>query len=72
MFKIVFGLVRVIISKTDNPPSSCPSELKDKVRRIVSSKLEPFHFEIETYCLSDANYARFKRRTLHVPNLIPI
>ena len=28
----------------------------DKVRRIVHLKLRPFHFQIKTYYLSDANY----------------
>ena len=28
----------------------------DKVRRIVHSKLKPFHFQIEWYYLFDANY----------------
>ena len=28
----------------------------DKVRRIVHPKLKPFHFQIKTYYLSDANY----------------
>ena len=28
----------------------------DKVRRIVHPKLEPFHFQIKTYYLSDVNY----------------
>ena len=31
-------------------------KLTDKVRRIVHSKFRPFHFQIKTYCLSDANY----------------
>ena len=29
--------------ETDNPSSNCPSKLTDKVRRIVHSKLKPFH-----------------------------
>ena len=28
----------------------------DKVRRIDHPKLEPFHFQIKTYYLSDVNY----------------
>ena len=28
----------------------------DKIRRIVHAKLRPFHFQITTYHLSDANY----------------
>ena len=44
------------LSETDNPSSNCPSKLTDKVRRIVHSKLKPFHFQIKTYYLSDANY----------------
>ena len=50
-------------SETDNPSSNCPSKLTDKQtpdnnRRIVPdhSKLKPFHFQIKTYYLSDANY----------------
>ena len=46
-------------SETDNP-SSKPSKLMEKqmdeVRRIVLPKLKPFHFQIKTYYLSDANY----------------
>ena len=38
------------------PSSNCPSQLKDKVRRIVHSKLKLFHFQIKTYYLSDANH----------------
>ena len=44
------------LSETDNPSSNCPSKLAGKVRRIVHSKLKPFHFQIKTYYLSDANY----------------
>ena len=29
--------------ETDNPSSNCASKLTDKVRRIVHSKLKPFH-----------------------------
>ena len=28
----------------------------NKVRQIVHPKLRPFHFQIKTYYLSDANY----------------
>ena len=38
------------------PSSNCPSKLKDKVRRIVHSKLKRFHFQIKTYYPSDANH----------------
>ena len=39
------------------PSSNCPStELTDKVRRIVHSKLKLFHFQIKKYYLSDANH----------------
>ena len=31
-------------------------KLMDKVRRIVHPKLRPFHFQIKTYYLWDANY----------------
>ena len=44
------------LSENDNPSSNCPSKLTDKVRWIVHSKLKPFHFQIKTYYLSDANY----------------
>ena len=44
------------LSGTGNPASNCPSKLADKVMRIVHSKLKPFHFQIKTYYLSDANY----------------
>ena len=44
------------LSETDNPSSNCPSKLAGKVRRMVHSKLKPFHFRIKTYYLSDANY----------------
>ena len=37
------------LSETDNPSSNCPSKLTDKVRRIVHSKLKPFHFQIKRY-----------------------
>ena len=36
------------------PSSNCPSKLTDKVRRIVHSKFELFHFQIKTYHLSYA------------------
>lgn len=47
-------------SETDNP-SSKPMEKQmekqmDEVRRIVLPKFKPFHFQIKTYYLSDANY----------------
>ena len=44
------------LSGTDNSSSNCPSKLADKIRRIVRSKLKPFHFQIKTHYLSDANY----------------
>ena len=44
------------LSRMDNPSSNCPPKLADKVRQIVHSKLKPFHFQIKTYYLSDANY----------------
>ena len=44
------------LSERDNSSSNCPSKLAGKVRRMVHSKLKPFHFQIKTYYLSDANY----------------
>ena len=44
------------LSGTDNPSSNRPSKLTDKVRRIVHSKLTPFHFQIKTNYLPDADY----------------
>ena len=38
------------------PSSNCPSKLTDKVRRIVHSKLNLFHFQVKKYYLSDANH----------------
>ena len=38
------------------PSSNCPSKLTDKVRRIVHSKLNLFHFQFEKFYLSDANH----------------
>ena len=37
------GRLYTSISEMDNPSSSCPSKLTNKVRRIVHSKLKPFH-----------------------------
>ena len=37
-------------------PSKLTEKQMDKVRRIVHAKLRPFHFQITTYYLSDANY----------------
>ena len=54
------GAVVHRLSEMDNPSSNFPLKLTDKqtdiVRRIVHSKLKPFHFQIEWYYLSDANY----------------
>ena len=44
------------LSEMDNPSSNCHSRLINNVKRIVHSKLKPFHFQIKTYYLSDANY----------------
>ena len=38
------------------PSSNCPSKLTDKVRRIVHSKLQLFHFQIKTYYISNATH----------------
>ena len=40
-------------SETYNP--FLKSEQMDKVRQIVHPKLRPFHFQLKTYYLSDAN-----------------
>ena len=37
-------------------PSKLTEKQMDKVRRIVHPKLRPFHVQIKTYYLSDANY----------------
>lgn len=37
-------------------PSKLTDKNMDKVRQIVHPILRPFHFEIKTYNLSDANY----------------
>ena len=54
------GAVVHRLSEMDSPSSNFPLKLTDKptdkVRRIVHSKLKPFHFQIKTYYLSDANY----------------
>ena len=47
------------MSETDNPSSKSvkiDGKQMDKVRWIVPPKLRPFHFQIMTYYLSDANY----------------
>ena len=58
------------LSGTDNPSSNCPSKLADKVRRIVHSKLQPFHFQIKTYYLSDANYQTDNPSHTNDPSLV--
>ena len=58
------------LSVTDNPSSNCPSKLTDKVRRIVHSKLKPFHFQIKTYYLSDANYQTDNPSHTNNPSLV--
>ena len=37
-------------------PSKLTEKQMGKVRRIVHPKITPFHFQIKTYYLSDANY----------------
>ena len=44
----------------------------DKVRRIVHPKLEPFHFQIKTYYLSDADYPKDNTSQTHTPSLVRI
>ena len=38
------------------PSSNCPSKLTDKVKWIVHSKLQLFHFQIKTYYISNATH----------------
>ena len=52
------------------PSSNCPSKLKDKVRRIVHSKLKRFHFQIKTYYLSDANHQTDNPSHTNNPSLV--
>ena len=55
----VFTLKTDYLSETDNPSSisvKIDGKQMNKVRRIVHPKLRPFHFQIKTYYLSDANY----------------
>ena len=58
------------LSETDNPSSNCPSKLAGKVRRMVHSKLKPFHFQIKTYYLSDANYQTDNPSVMKNPSLV--
>ena len=58
------------LSERDNPSSNCPSELTDKVRRIVHSKLKPFPFQIKTYYPSDANYQTDNPSHTNNPSLV--
>ena len=49
----------VFTLETDNSSSKSvkiDGKKMEKVRRIVHPKLRPFHFQIKTYYLSDANY----------------
>ena len=58
------------LSETDNPSSNCPSKLAGKVRRMVHSKLKPFHFRIKTYYLSDANFQTDNPSFMKNPSLV--
>ena len=58
------------LSETDNPSSNCPSKLTDKVRWMIHSKLKPFHFQIKTYYLSDANYETDNSSLMNNPSLV--
>ena len=58
------------LSETDNSSSNCPSKLTDKVRRMIHSKLKPFHFQIKTYYLSDANYETDNPSLMNNPSLV--
>ena len=58
------------LSGTDNSSSNCPSKLADKVRRIVRSKLKPFHFQIKTHYLSDVNYQTDNPSHTNGPSLV--
>ena len=42
----------------------------DEVRRIVLPKLKPFHFQIKTYYLSDANYPTHNPHNPDNPSLV--
>ena len=42
----------------------------DKVRRIVHPKLKPFHFQIKTYYLYDANYPMDNPSQTYNPSLV--
>ena len=44
----------------------------DKIRRIFHPKLRPFHFQIKTYYLSDANYPKDNPSQTHSPSLVRI
>ena len=58
------------LSETDNSSSNCPSKLTDKVRRMIHSRLKPFHFQIKTYYLSDANYETDNPSLMNNPSLV--
>ena len=64
------------LSETNNasegscPSSNCPSILTDKVRRIVHSKLKPFHFQSKTYYWSDSNYETHNPSNTNNPSLV--
>ena len=53
VFTLETDLRRII--RPQNPSKLTGKQL-DKIRRIVHPKLRPFHFQIKTYYLSDANY----------------
>ena len=42
----------------------------DEVRRIVLPKLKPFHFQIKTYYLSDANHPTHNPSQTDNPSLV--
>ena len=53
-YKWPFSHWRLIVHLQD--PSKLKKKQMNKVKRIVHPKLRPFHFHIEMYYLSDANY----------------
>ena len=52
---IKYVCMYVCIIRLQNPLKLTNKQV-DKVRRMVHPKLEPFHFQIKTYYLSNANY----------------
>ena len=51
-------------------PSKLTDKQMDKVRGIVHPKLEPCHFQIMTYYLSDVNYLTDNPSQTNNPSLV--